>query len=220
MKRFIPAIIAIALGLGGAVYYLNQPTDTTAATSFALDAQEAGDVDLSLVNEMTMGDADAPVTMVEYSSFTCPHCKRYHEGPMKEIKKNYIDTGKVHYIAREVYFDRYGLWAGMVARCGGPVRYFGVTDLIYAQQAEWTRGEPAEIVANLRRIGKTAGLSDTQLDACLADADKAQAMVATWEKFQAEDQIQSTPTFMVNGTQYSNMSYDEFATLLDEKLGE
>ncbi|WP_226779808.1 DsbA family protein [Oceaniglobus trochenteri] len=221
MNRFVPSLLVLALAAGGAWYYSTLKTDTTSITSFALDAQEAtGEADLSLVEEMSMGNPDAEVTVIEYASFTCPHCKNFHTGPLKEIKANYVETDKINFIYREVYFDRYGLWAGMVARCGGPVRYFGLADLIYQQQAEWTKGEPAQVAANLRRIGKTAGLSDTQLDACMSDADKAQAMVATWEKHAEEDEITSTPSFVINGTKYSNMSYGEFAKVLDEKLGE
>ncbi len=220
MNRFVPALIAIAVGLGGAFYYSTTRTDSTAVTSFALDAQESGDADLSLVQEMSMGNPDAPVTVIEYASFTCPHCKNFHATTLEQLKRNYIDTDLINFVYREVYFDRYGLWAGMVARCGGPVRYFGLADLIYEQQAEWTKGEPATVAANLRRIGKTAGLSDAQLDACLADGAKAQALVATWEKNQAEDDISSTPSFIIDGTKYSNMSYEEFSALLDEKLVE
>lgn len=219
MKRFIPGILAIALGLGGAYYYFSSQSATGLA-SLAVEAQEATDADLSLVQEMSMGNPDASVTMIEYASFTCPHCKNFNAGPMKEIKANYIDTGKINFIYREVYFDRYGLWAGMVARCGGPLRYFGLTDMIYDRQAEWTKGEPEAVAANLRRIGKTAGLSDVQLDACMADGDKAKAMVAVWENNAEQDNVTSTPSFVVNGTNYSNMSYAEFATVLDKELGE
>ncbi|NCO21774.1 MAG: DsbA family protein [Rhodobacterales bacterium] len=222
MKRFIPAIIAIALGLGGAWYYLSsQGSKTTAVPAAAASTAEVDpSVDLSLVREMTMGNPDAPVTVIEYASFTCPHCKNFHLGPLKQIKANYVDSDKINFVYREVYFDRYGLWAGMVARCGGPLRYFGIADLIYAQQSEWTKGEPAQVSAALRRIGKTAGLTDDQLEACLTDEAKAKAMAATWEKHAAEDEINSTPSFVINGTKYSNMSYEEFAKLLDEKLGD
>jgi len=221
MKRFIPAILAIAAGLGGAWYYMSTQNATSAVPALALEAQGAsGDADLSLVREMSMGNPEAAVTVIEYASFTCPHCRNFHLGPLKELKANYIDTDKINFIAREVYFDRFGLWAGLVARCGGPLRYFGIADLIYAQQSEWSQGEPAAVAANLRRIGKSAGLSEEQLEACLADADKAQAMVATWEKFSAEDDVRSTPSFVINGVKYSNMNYAEFARILDEKLGE
>ena len=83
-------------------------------------------------------DENAPVTVVEYASYTCPHCADYHEGPFRKLKSEYIDTGKVRFIYREVYFDRYGLWASMVARCE-PAKFFGITDLIYKSQKDWVR---------------------------------------------------------------------------------
>jgi len=95
----------------------------------AVSAQEA-EVDTSTIVEMVQGAEDAPVTIVEYASYTCPHCANFHAGPYKQLKKDYIDTGKVKFIYREVYFDRYGLWASMVARCSGPEKFFGITDLI------------------------------------------------------------------------------------------
>ena len=120
-------------------------------------AQEAAP-DTSQIVEMTMGPEDAKVTIIEYASFTCPHCANFHKGPLKQLKAEYIDTDKVHFIYRDVYFDRFGLWASMVARCGGPEKFFGISDMIYEQQGEWTQGEPAAIADNLRRIGKVAGL--------------------------------------------------------------
>lgn len=177
----------------------------------------AQDVDTSGVLEMTMGDPEAPVTVIEYASFTCPHCRSFHEGNFKKLKADYIDTGKVHFIYREVYFDRPGLWAAMVARCGGPERFFGLTDLIYAQQSEWaSSGDPTQIAGELRRIGKTGGLTDEQLDVCLSDADKAQAMVALYQQNAEEHGIRSTPSFVINGETYRNMSYSEFQSILDE----
>jgi protein-disulfide isomerase len=182
-------------------------------------AQEE-EIDTSRVLEMSMGNPDAPVTVIEYASFTCPHCRSFHEGPFKELKANYIDTGRIHFIYREVYFDRFGLWAGMLARCAGPERYFGMTEMIYATQQEWIgNGDPATIAENLRKIGRTAGLTDEQVDACLQDADMAQAMVAVYQQNAAADGIESTPSFVINGEKYSNMSYEEFSAILEEKLG-
>lgn len=204
---------AIFLSLIAAVALLAMPQPNGGAAL----AQDAPDT--STIVEMSLGAEDAPVTVVEYASFTCPHCARFHETVFKDLKKNYIDTGKVRFIHREVYFDRFGLWAGMVARCGGEDRYFGVADIVYNTQSEWTKGgDPATIVENLRRIGRTAGLTDEQLDACLSDADKAKTLVAWFEENAKEDGIQSTPSFMIDGKLYSNMSYDEFAEILDGML--
>ncbi len=191
------------------------------ATAHAQDSGENGGVDTSMVLEMSLGNPQAEVTVIEYASFTCPHCRNFHATVLPELKKNYIDTGKIHYIYREVYFDRFGLWAAMVARCAGPLRYFGVADLLYERQSEWLAGgEPAAIAAALRRVGKSAGLSDEQLDACLSDGEMAQAMVAVYQKNAGADDINATPSFVINGRKYPNMSYEDFAAILDEKLAE
>jgi protein-disulfide isomerase len=172
------------------------------------------------VQEMVLGADDAPVTVIEYASFTCPHCANFHDTVFDDLKRDYIDTGKVRFVYREVYFDRFGLWAGMVARCGGGERYFGIADIIYSTQSEWTAGnDPVTIVGNLRRIGKTAGLTDAQLDACLSDTAKAEALVAWYQENSEADDIRSTPSFIIDGEQFGNMSFEDFSAILDDKLG-
>ena len=106
----------------------------------------------------------------------------------------------------------------MVARCAGPERYFGIVDLIYQRQAEWTQGAPADVAENLRRIGRTAGLSNEQLDACLTDGAMAQALITAYEAHMAEHDISGTPAFVIAGRLHSNMSYAEMAALIDEAL--
>jgi len=181
---------------------------------------QAQDADTSQVTEMTMGPADAKVTIIEYASFTCPHCANFHTGPLKELKTDYIDTDKVHFIYRDVFFDRFGLWASMVARCGGEEKFFGISDMLYEQQREWTNGQPAEIADNLRRIGKVAGIEPDALDACLNDEAKAKALVAWYQENAEAHEVNSTPTLIINEQKYSNMAYDELKGIIDEKLAE
>lgn len=183
-------------------------------------APAADGVNLSLVVEMAKGDPEAPVEVIEYASFTCPHCANFHLTVFDQLQENYIDTGKVRFVNREVYFDRYGLWAGLLARCGdSPARYFGIVDVLYRTQREWAgSSDPAVVAENLRRIGRTAGLSATELDACFADGEKARAMVAYYQQHAAEDEVEGTPTFIINGRKYSNMGYDDFARTLDGLL--
>ena len=141
MTRILPMIAAvIAVAIGG---YLYMDQDTVSSTPVnpligAANAQETSDIDTSSIVEMAIGSADAPITIYEYASYTCPHCATFHEGTFKKIKKNYIDTGKVRFVYREVYFDRFGLWASLVSRCGGPEKFFGITDLIFEGQADWS----------------------------------------------------------------------------------
>lgn len=193
-----------------ALSLLPQPANAQTSDGATADAPQ--------VIEMVMGDPDAPVEMIEYASFTCPHCRTFHENTLPLLKADYIDQGRLRYVYREVYFDRFGLWAGMVARCAGPERYFGVVDLIYGRQAEWTQGAPAEVAENLRRIGRTAGLSNEQLDACLTDGAMAQALITAYEAHMAEHDISGTPAFVIAGRLHSNMSYAEMAALIDEAL--
>lgn len=182
-------------------------------------AQEAAP-DTSQIVEMTMGPEDAKVTIIEYASFTCPHCANFHKGPLKQLKADYIDTDKVHFVYRDVYFDRFGLWASMVARCGGGEKFFGISDMLYEQQREWTQGEPAAIADNLRRIGKVAGLEPDAVEACLNDTDKAKALVAWYQENAETHGVESTPTLVINEQKYSNMAYDDLKAIIEEKLAE
>ena len=194
---------------------------TAAAFALATTIGAATAQDAAQVEEMALGDADAPVTVTEYASFTCPHCANFHEETFGRIKDEYIDTGKVRWVYREVYFDRFGLWAGLVARCGGEDRYFGLVDLLYEKQGEWARGdEPAEIADNLRRLGRSAGLGEEQLAACLQDGEKAQALVAEFQRNAEADNVNSTPSFVIGGETHSNQPYEDLAELIDEQLGE
>lgn len=171
------------------------------------------------IKDMAIGQEDAPITLIEYASFTCPHCANFHDAVFKNLKTDYIDTGKVRFIYREVYFDRYGLWAAMVARCGGEMKYFGISDILFDTQREWAGSDdPNVVVGNLKKIGRTAGMDDASLDACLKDGAMAQAMVDHFEAGMKEYDVQGTPTLVINGTVHSNMAYAELKTILDAEL--
>lgn len=191
---------------------------TAAAVLFSLSMATAQEGDIA---DMMQGSSDAKVEIIEYASYTCPHCASFHAGPYKDLKKNYVDTGKVKFVFREVYFDRFGLWASMIARCAGPDRFFGMTDLLFKEQSLWSRaGDPAAIVAELRKIGLKGGMDEAQLNACLEDADNAQALVAWYQENAERDNVRSTPSFLINGEPYSNMNYADFSAIIKEKLAE
>lgn len=169
--------------------------------------------------DFSLGSPDAPVKIVEYASYTCPHCADFHAKVFKNLKAEYIDTGKVHFTLREVYFDRYGLWAAMVARCGGEMRYFGIHDMLFDKQQDWAgTQDPVQAVQKLREIGLAAGLDNAALDACLNDQAKAEALIAQFEKNMAADEVKGTPTIFINGDRHSNMSWDDLKAILDAKL--
>ncbi|PUB11586.1 DsbA family protein [Yoonia sediminilitoris] len=207
------------LALGGG-FLLSRPDPETGLLPGAANAQTS-DGALPDVMEMVAGNPDATVEVTEYASFTCPHCASFHANQYQQIKANYIDTGKIKFVYREVYFDRPGLWASMIARCPNTTEFFfGMAELLYEKQKTWlASGDPGTIVEDLRTLAKTAGLDDAALDACLSDGPKAESLF-TWYQANAErDSISSTPSFLINGEKYSNMGYDEFASVLDEKIG-
>ena len=209
---------ALVAASAAGVYTFGQRT--TLPPVGELNAQAADGIDTSTVIEMALGAEDAPVTVIEYASFTCPHCATFHIGPAQSLKTEYVDTGKVRFIYRDVYFDRPGLWASLLARCE-PTRFFGVSDMLYRQQREWIgTGDPAEIVGNLRRIGLVAGLTEDQIDACFADAAKAQTLFAWYQQNAEADGIESTPSLVIDGERHSNMPWSELKAILDAKLGQ
>lgn len=221
MNRRFMLLGGLAVAGAGGAMLLNRggtPYDPIGAAF----AQSAEDVDTSSVVDMSMGNPDAKVTLIEYASFTCPHCASFHAGPFKQLKADFIDTGKINFIYREVFFDRFGLWAAIVARCGEGAenRYFGITDLMYEKQREWASSgnSPEQIVGQLRTIGKTAGLTDAQLDSCFTDAEAAEALYAFYLKNAEADGIDSTPSFMINGVKHRNMPYEDMKAILDDAL--
>ncbi|SOC19035.1 protein-disulfide isomerase [Rhodobacter sp. JA431] len=172
-----------------------------------------------LLPDIAMGSPDAPITLIEYASYTCGHCAHFHETVFKPLKKDYIDTGKVRFILREAYFDGAGLWAAQVARCGGDLKYYGISSILFAEQHDWIGdGTPQTMGANLRKIGLRAGLTAEQIDTCLNDNDMAQRMVMTYQTHFTADGIEGTPTLMINGKKHNNMGYDALKKILDAEL--
>ena len=224
MRKFAYMFVVFGLAVGLGVW-LNQSPQTAAldqefALPVAANAQSSdADAGAAEIIDMVQGAEDAPITVIEYASFTCPHCARFHSDVYKLLRKNYIDTGKVKFIFREVYFDKYGMWASMIARCSGPDRFFGMTDLILNSQSTWARaGDDLAIVEALRKIGRLSGMQDAALDSCLQDGEKLRALVGWYKENAQRDGIQSTPSFLIDGQPYKNMDYEEFAKILDEKL--
>lgn len=205
---------AVVAAAGGGYAVLQQ---TPAETLIATPAEAAG---TAILPDVALGRADAPVTLIEYASYTCSHCARFHETVFPSLKRDYIDTGKVRFILREVYFDKFGLWAGQVAQCGGDLKYYGIAGMLFTEQAAWIGdGAEATIAENLRKIGLKAGLTKEQIETCLNDTARAEAMVMTYQKNASADAIEGTPTLVINGEKHDNMGYAELKKILEAKLG-
>lgn len=146
--------------------------------------------------ERAMGQADAPVVMIEYASATCPHCAEFHVDVLPEIKKTYIDTGKVRLIFREFPLDDRAMAVFMLARCLPEDKYFPTVDALFRQQKEWTGSNPK---APLMKIMQQAGMTDAEFDACLKRRDLAQAIFDTRKTANEQFGVKGTPTFFING---------------------
>lgn len=237
MNRILPVIVIVLAVVAGAAWWFTQGSKTPepAQTSVATTSASSSGADVgteagtepgaesgaeSGVIEMVQGAADAPVTLIEYASFTCPHCASFHEYVYRPLKANYIETGKVKMVFRDVYFDRVGLWASMVARCGGAERFWGMAELMMKTQSDWARsGDPVAITAELKKIGRLAGLDDAQLQACMQDEATAKSLVSWSEKNMTADDVQGTPTLIINGEKHPNMGYEDLKAILDAKIG-
>lgn len=198
---------------------LNRRALIALAAAMAASPAVAQDAAATEPGDFSLGSPDAPVKMIEYASFTCPHCATFHAAVFKDLKRDYIDTGKVHFTLREVYFDRYGLWAAMVARCGGEMRYFAIHDMLFDQQAEWAASQdPVQVVQSLKTIGIAAGLDGAAIDVCLNDQAQAEALIARFQTNMAADGVEGTPTIFINGAKHSNMPYADLKAIIDAEL--
>ena len=175
-------------------------------------AQSAADVAKPMsLPDMALGPADAPVTITEYASMTCPHCAAFNATVFPKIKAEYIDTGKIRYVFREFPLDIKAAAGAMLARCiakDDAGKYFTVVDLLFRQQNDWVVKNTTD---TLTRIGKQAGLSAQAVDACLKDQALLDKITAD-QKYAGEVlKVDSTPTFFVNGEKIKGeTSFDEF----------
>ncbi|HYG26794.1 MAG TPA: DsbA family protein [Caulobacteraceae bacterium] len=149
--------------------------------------------------DMTLGNADAKVTVVEYASAACSHCATWNEEVWPAFKAKYVDTGRVHYVFKEFLTPPIDLAAAafLTARCAGEDKYFGVIDAVFrAQNTMFTTGD---VRGELLRIANSAGLSEEEFNQCIRDEEALKALNERVERAQREDEITGTPTFLVNG---------------------
>ena len=169
--------------------------------------------------DMVKGHSDAKVTIVEYASFTCPHCATFHKEIFPKLREQYIDTGKVQFIYREVYFDAPGLWGGLLARCVSPQKYFGIVDLLYKKQSKWASGSSEkEILNELFSIGRQVGMEDEQINKCMQNKEKSLKMIDAYLENSKIDKITSTPSLVINGKLLKPNNFGDLAVEIDKIL--
>lgn len=152
-------------------------------------------------DDMSMGKADAKVTVIEYASVTCPHCAAWNAEVFPAFKAKYIDTGQVRYVFREFLTPPAEVAAAgfLIARCAGPDKYFGVIDSIFHSQNEMA--QTGDYRGILFRIGQSAGMSNEQITTCISDEKQLEALQKRMETWTSREKVNATPTFAINGKQ-------------------
>ncbi len=191
-------VFAAAAGAGTG-YYFFWPQPSTAAPRPSTGGGEVSSADLLTpgpLGDQVMGAANAPVTIIEYASMTCPHCAHFHETTYPEMKKKYIDTGKIRFIFREFPLDPLAAAGSMLARCAGKDKFFPLVETLFAQQKEWVTQKPLQ---PLLGIAKQAGFTQESFDKCLANQEVLNGIEEARQRAAQKLGVQSTPTFFING---------------------
>ena len=180
---------------------------------FAAAPARADEIPQVMPDDRMLGKADAPITIIEFFSLTCPHCADFSQHTFPKLKTEWIDTGRAKLVYRDYPLDRNALKAALIARCGPPERYPAFVETLFQQQQVWA-AQPDPVPA-LRKIAKLGGISDEQVDKCLADDALSKTIVAGEFEAQKKYGVESTPTFFINGKKLVGaMSYDDLSAEL------
>jgi len=206
-------------------FAVTAPAETSRTDdSLRLMAQEVAQDDAAATNgpvyrEMIYGDPAAPVTIVEYASLTCSHCATFHNTVLPEIKKNYLETGKVRLVFRDFPLDGLAMAGAMLARCASGDRGKAMLNLMFRQQAAWVMSE--EPIKPLTSYAKLAGMNENDVNGCLENEGIMTAIRTVQDTASNLYKIASTPTFFINDVKVEgNRGYEFMAQIIDKKLEE
>ncbi len=147
--------------------------------------------------DIVLGDINAPVTLIEYSSYTCPHCSEFHQHTFDAIKKEYIDTGKVRYALREFPSDYQALDAAILARCSGNDKFYEFADILYKRQDNWAFRKNYRSI--LKDMGKIGGVDPKTFDMCLENKELKSKILQNRKEANIKLNLGGTPVFFVDG---------------------
>jgi protein-disulfide isomerase len=191
----VAAVAAIAVG----VYLGTRPSSPgPVPTAVAQTVDKASLLNVQPTDHV-LGDPKAPITLIEYASFTCPHCAHFSVAILPEVKKKWVDTGKVKLIYRDFPLDQTALKAAQLAECAAKERYYGVVDMIFATQQNWaTASDP---IGELTKSLRIAGMGEAEVKACLANEAVANGVIADYRGGETLG-VNSTPSLFINGEMF------------------
>ena len=211
---FLGAASGIALLGGAGVFAINAVPGADTGVARAEDLSTL--MDEGPLGEHIVGDPQAPVTIIEYASMTCPHCRTFHKDVYPAIKEKYIDTGKAKLYFREFPFDPAAAAAFMLAECSGEEKYFTMIDILFEKQSVWARGK---VVDELFKIAKLAGFTQESFQSCLQNQELLDNVLSIQNKAAEDYGVDATPTFFINGEKYSgNMSVEAMGEAIEAFL--
>ena len=189
-------IAAVVVALGAGIYLWHEPETAGAAPSPGTEISMAELMTPGPLGDEAIGAANGPVTIVEYASMTCPHCAHFHQTTYPELKKKYVDTGKVRFIFREFPLDQLAAAASMLVRCAGKDKFFPLLEALFAQQSDWVVQKPLQ---PLLALAKQAGFTQQTFDECLANQQILNGVEESRNRAANKFGVNSTPTFFING---------------------
>ena len=210
----IAVVLVVAVGLyqwfGNPTVSVPQPQATRAPAP----GGSVGEAAKVRADDFVIGSPSAPVTVIEYASLTCPHCRNFHENILPALKSAYVDSGKVRLVYRDFPLDGLALRASMLARCSGRERFFGFLDILFKRQAQWA-GSPDPLAA-LAKVAALGGLNADDFKACLKNTKIETLVLAQRQEAEKAFAVESTPSFIINGQLVSvGATIADFKAILD-----
>lgn len=168
-------------------------------------------------NDRVLGKADAPITIIEYASLTCPHCAAFSQQTLPKVKQEWIATGKAKLVYRDYPLDRSAVFAAMIAHCLPPGRFFDAVERLFSTQKQWAYGN--DVQQQLTKFAVANGMTQASAERCMKDDKLSDAIVAQAVSANKKYGVGSTPTFFINGRKFSGeMPYPEFSKILADAL--
>lgn len=213
----IAVLVVVAVGL---YQWLGSPTVTVSTDQAAAPASPPaakGDASKVRADDFVMGSPDAPVTVIEYASLTCPHCAHFNNTVLGKLKSEYVKTGKVRWVYRDFPLNQPALYASALARCAGHERFFGFVDLLFKRQEQWAFGkDPLKGLAHVAALG---GLTQKDIDTCFKDTKILKEIAAQRQEAADKFGVNATPTFIINGRKFEgDNSYEAFTAAIEAQL--
>lgn len=213
-KLVLFTLVAVAGGLAGFGYFnqaakLDDSSEHAhAASSTPADTHEApaATIDTAILEinpkDVVLGDANAPVTVVEYSSLTCPHCANFHTTVLPDLQKNFIDTGKVKLVVRSFPLNEPAMRGSMIIECAGQngLKRENFIKALFEMQAQWAFSEG--YIKDLKQIALVGGMDSASFDSCLNDKELEARILTSRHEAESKLAVSSTPTFFINGKKY------------------